>query len=87
MYNYCAYCGKKLELTNEVSYCSECFENRGNSHDQQRVSRERGGKRNEGGNVSNAQLEKINETLEKILMVLETKPEPKNKPKRKPKKY
>jgi len=25
MNEYCAYCGKKLELTNEVSYCNECM--------------------------------------------------------------
>ena len=66
----CDDCGKNCKVpfrpsSDKPIYCSDCFEKRGNSRD--------GG----SSSKSNLQLDEINEKLDRILILLETKPEKK----------
>jgi len=84
----CDDCGKNCEVpfrpsSDKPIYCSDCFEKRGN---------ERGNNRSSGGSknsiTQSIELDAINDKLDKILILLETKPEKKVVKKRvaKPKK-
>ncbi|MDX9739320.1 MAG: hypothetical protein RBT33_03100 [Candidatus Dojkabacteria bacterium] len=77
----CDDCGNDCQVpfrpsSDKPIYCSKCFEKRGNSHE--------GG----SGSKSNVQLDEVNDKLDRILKLLESKPE-KSAPKKrvtKPKK-
>jgi len=63
----CDECGKDCKVPFRPSgekpiYCSSCFEKRGNSHEG-------------SGSKSNLQLDEVNEKLDRILKLLESKPE------------
>lgn len=78
----CSDCGKECQVPfkptgNKPVYCSECFEKRGGGADSRRS-----GNRNDRQPQSNAQLEAINNKLDKILAILEpTSVKPAKEPK------